>query len=102
MLRASLFVSALLAVSAGCGNAPSKGNCEKLLEHLVELEAAASGGGAMPADQKGAKSELEEQKKKVRDSVGLDFCLKELSKDQLECGLKARSLEELGKTCDKS
>jgi hypothetical protein len=99
VLRAFL-VTALLAIASGCGNAPSKGECEKLLEHLVELEAAA-GGAAAAADPKAPKGELEQQKKKVRESVGLDFCLKDLSKDQLECGLKARSLEEL-KTCEKS
>ena len=98
MLRASL-LALLFAVSAGCGNAPSKSECEKLVDHLVELEAAAGGSGAMPAEQKG---ELDQQKKKVRDSIGLDFCLKDLSKDQLECGLKARTLDELDKTCNKS
>jgi hypothetical protein len=98
VLRASL-LALLFAISAGCGNAPSKGECEKLVDHLVELEAAAGGAGAMPAEQKG---ELDQQKKKVRDSVGLDFCLKDLSKDQLECGLKARTLDELDKTCNKS
>lgn len=99
MLRAVL-LALFLAVAAACGNAPSKGDCEKLLEHLVELEAAA--GGAAVADPKAAKGELDQQKKKVRESVGLDFCLKELSKDQLECGLKAKSLDELDKTCEKS
>ena len=100
MLRASL-ISALLFVlsGAGCGNAPSKGDCEKLLDHLVELEAAAGGGGAMPADQKGA---LEQQQKKVRESIGLDFCVDKMSSDQVECGLKARTLEELDKTCNQS
>lgn len=99
MLRASLLSALLLLAGAACGNAPSKGECEKLLEHLVELEAAAAGGGAMPADQK---AELEQQKKKVQGEVGLDFCLKEMSVDQVECGLKARSLDELDKTCNKS
>lgn len=94
MLRTSLLSLLLLAA---CGKTPSKGDCEKLLEHLVELEAAAAGGGAMPADQKG---ELEQQKKKVRESVGLDFCRKDMSVDQVECGLKARSLDELDKTCN--
>ena len=98
LLRASL-LAFLLAGAAGCGKTPSKGECEKLLDHLVELEAAAAGGGAMPADQKGA---LDQQKKKVRESVGLDFCRKDLSVDQLECGLKARTLEELDKSCDQS
>ena len=96
MLRASLLSLLLLAA---CGKSPSKGDCEKLIEHLVELEAAAAGGGAMPADQKG---ELDQQKKKVQSSVGLDFCLKDMSVDQVECGLKARSLEELDKSCNKS
>jgi hypothetical protein len=98
VLRATL-ISALLLASAACGNKPSKGQCEKLVEHMVELEAAAAGGGAMPADQK---ADLEQQKKKVRESVGLDFCLNDMSVDQVECGLKARSLEELDKTCEQS
>jgi len=103
LLRSSL-VSLLLLLggATACGNAPSKGDCEKLLDHLVELEAAASGGGAMPADQKGGKGELDQQKKKVRESIGLDFCVDKMSADQVECGLKARSLEELDKSCDKS
>jgi hypothetical protein len=96
VLRASL-LSAVLLTGAACGKTPSKGECEKLLEHLVELEAAAAGAGAMSD-----KGELDQQKKKVKDSIGLDFCLKDMSVDQVECGLKARSLEELDKTCDQS
>jgi hypothetical protein len=98
VLRAILF-SALLLTAAACGNKPSKGECEKLLEHLVELEAAAAGGAATPTDQK---ADLEQQKKKVRESVGLDFCLEDMSVDQVECGLKARTLEDLEKTCNKN
>jgi hypothetical protein len=96
VLRACL-LSAVLLTGAACGKAPSKGKCEKLVDHLVELEAAAAGSGAMSD-----KGEIDQQKKKVKDSVGLDFCLKDMSVDQVECGLKARSLEELDKTCDQS
>ena len=44
MLRASLLSALalfLVAGAAGCGNAPGKGDCEEVLEHLEELEAAA-------------------------------------------------------------
>lgn len=99
MLRAWLLSALLLLGGAACGNAPSRSECEKLIDHLVELEAAAGGSAAMPADQKG---ELEQQKKKVRESIGLDFCLDKMSSDQVECGLKARTLDEIDKTCDKS
>ena len=98
-MRAAILTALLFLGGAACGNSPSKGDCEKLRDHLVELEAAAAGGGAMPPEQK---PDLEQQKKKVRESVSLDFCLKDMSIDQVECGLKARTLDELQKTCNKS
>ena len=99
--RRALLVPALLAATAlagvGCGSGPSQAQCEELRAHLVDLEAAAGGAGA------GAeKADLAAQKKKVIEAIDLRFCLEDLTVQQVECGLKARSLEELSTSCDRS
>ena len=100
MTRLAAVALLLLGLSASaCGNKPSKADCEKLVKHLIELESSESGGAAVPTDKKG---DLEAQKKKVFDAVGLDYCMKDLSVDQINCGLKAKSLEDIAKTCDAS
>lgn len=88
-----------LALLSACGNAPSADDCARLLAHVVELELAAAGASATTPE---AKAELEAQRKKVTDQIGKDFlatCEKDLPRSQVECGLKAASLEDLGK-CD--
>ena len=98
--RRALLVPALLAATAlagiGCGGGPSQAQCEKLRAHLVDLEAAAGGAGAEQ------KADLAAQKKKVIEAIDLRFCLEDLTVQQVECGLKARSLEELSTSCDRS
>jgi len=96
---ARALLAALALGGAGCGNSPSKSDCEKLRAHLVDLEAAASGADTASA---GSRSEFEAQKKKVTEAIKLDYCLEDLSVSQVKCGLKARSLEELATACDKS
>jgi hypothetical protein len=98
-LAAAAALSLLALSASACGNKPSKGDCEKLVHHLIELEASESGGAAVPSDKK---ADADAQKKKVYDAVGLDYCLKDLSVDQVQCGLKAKSLEDISKTCDAS
>jgi hypothetical protein len=96
-LRRALLGLALATVTFGgaaCGSTPSKTDCEKLRDHLIDLEAAASG-----AEQK---ADSAAQKKKVSDALKLDFCLEDLSVEQVKCGLKARSLDELATACDKT
>lgn len=97
--RSCLAVAFVSVTLAACGSGPSKGDCEKLRDHLIDLEAAAAGGGAVEADQR---AELEDQKKAIRKVVGLDYCLEDMTADQVKCGLKARSLEELDQVCNKS
>lgn len=100
MTRLAAAAALLLALTASaCSSKPSKSDCEKLVHHLIDLEAAASGSAAVPADKKG---EADAQKKKVYDAVGLDYCMKDLSVEQVQCGLKARTLEDIEKTCDAS
>ena len=98
-LAAALLALPLALAATACSSKPSKGDCEKLVRHLVDLEAAESGGAAVPADKK---PDADAQKKKVYDAVGLDYCMNDLSVDQVQCGLKARSLEDLARTCDAS
>jgi hypothetical protein len=100
MTRRLATVAAALALAltgVACGNKPSRGDCEKLVRHLVDLESGESGASAVPADKK---AEVEQQKKKVFDAVGLDYCLKDLSVEQVNCGLKAKTLEEISTTCN--
>jgi len=47
----AFLLGCVLAVSAACGDEPSKADCEKLLAHLIELQAKAGGGDAERADQ---------------------------------------------------
>lgn len=101
MIRTTL--TALLAASLllGCSNAPSKSDCKKLLDHVVDLELKAGGGDAVKKD---VATELEDQKKRVMEYVEKDFmdtCIDDLPKSQLECGLKAKSMTQLFE-CDKT
>lgn len=96
-------LTALIAVSllAACGDTPSKSDCQKLLDHVVDLELKAGGGDAVHKD---VAAELDDQKKRVMDYVGKDFldtCIDDLPKSQLECGLKAKTMAQLFE-CDKT
>jgi hypothetical protein len=105
--RAALIAVAALAIGGvGCGDAPSKGDCQKLLEHLVDLEVAAGGGKALaagddPADKARA-AEIDKQKKQMAAAAGdkfIDACANKTPKSVVECSLRARSLEDVAK-CD--
>lgn len=89
-----------LALFAGCSDGPSQDQCKRLLDHMVSLESESGGGGAVSEE---AKKNLEAQKKEMTDYLEKDFmkyCLEELPRPQVECALKARSLEAASK-CDK-
>ena len=100
-LRLWVVAIALLSMAtvAGCKAKPSEGDCKKLRTHLIELESAAGGAGSVGTDEK---ADLEAQKKAIESSVPLDFCMDEMSAEQVQCGLKARTLEDLEKVCNKS
>jgi hypothetical protein len=91
----------LCLLAPACSRTPTRGDCDNLLDHVIELEMAAGGVAATTAEAKAAR---ELQKKKVIGYVGQDFvksCVEELPLSQLNCGLAARTLEELGR-CDES
>ena len=93
--------AALLAAFAlaGCGGGPSDSECEKVLKHVIELEAAEAGGGAVPADQR---ADLEQRKKSVFQAIGISYCRDEMTAAQVECALAARTLSELSAKCRQS
>jgi hypothetical protein len=97
---------ALIAGLAACGDAPSEGDCQKLLEHLVELEVSA--GGAKPpteGDQAAtdtARAELTKQKKAIVDGASAKFleaCVDKTPKSVVTCSLAAKTLDDVAK-CD--
>jgi hypothetical protein len=93
-----------LVLSAGlaaCGNAPSKADCEKLLDHLIELEVKQGGGdGDLPPEMAG---DLDKQRAAVRDFANgqkfVETCAKKTPKKVVECGLAAKDTCDL-QACD--
>ncbi len=83
----------------GCSDAPSEAECRKLLNHYIEIEANSAGVGGLKGELAG---EADKVKKRVVDGISEDFmqsCLKNLSKSQLTCGLKAKNADQLA-SCD--
>ena len=95
----SLLLAGACLLAGGCRSKPSAEDCDKVVRHIIDLEAADAGGGAVPAEQK---AELEQRKRSVFQAVGTSYCRDEMSVDQVECALAARTLTELGQKCDRS
>ena len=94
-----LFLVAGLAFGGACSNAPTKGDCEKLRDKLIDLEFAAM--GAKAADSKG-REELAKQKQATSDGVAERFiaaCTKKTPKALIDCALEAPNLEAV-QQCD--
>ena len=93
LLRVTL--GSLLATAA-CSETPSKGQCEQLLAHIIDLEATATG-------VKGTKEEVEKQKASIREyAMGqkfLESCTRDTPKKVVACGLQAKNMDDLA-ACD--
>jgi hypothetical protein len=92
----------VMIVAVGCGSGPSKDQCEKLLQHLIDLEVAAAGGKAAATDE--AKAEQAKQKKAIAAGAAAKFdeaCVQKTPKHVVECALAARTLEDVAK-CDQA
>ncbi len=98
---ALLLLAVFLAASTtACGDKPSKGQCEKLLDHMIEIEINSAGTDQLSDEMK---ADVDKQKKLLHDHLKkafMDQCVKKTPGSYVECGLKARNLEELAK-CDK-
>lgn len=97
----AFLLGCVLAGAPACGSAPSKADCEKLLDHLIELQAKAGGaGGELSAE---AKDALEKQKKQVVEFAAgqkfIETCTQKTPKDVVDCGLGAKDLAAVA-ACD--
>ena len=94
-------LAGVLAVASACSDAPSKSDCEKLLDHMIEIQAKAGGGGGEMSDE--AKAALEKQRKAVVEFAAgqkfIETCTEKTPKKVVECGLAARDLEAIA-ACD--
>lgn len=96
----------VLALTA-CKKTPSKDDCEKLLAHLVDLQASAGGAAKAPAALgaagKDMKAEVDAQKKAIRDYAVdqkfMETCTQSTPKKVVECGLAAKDEKQLA-DCD--
>ncbi len=95
-MRSALTIALLLM---GCPNAPSKTQCEQLLNNVIDIQIKAAG-----ANTPETKADLDKQKKKLKDAMQKEFmkdCLENLPKDQVECGIKVKSMDDLKTKCEK-
>lgn len=91
---ATLAVVATVLFIGACSEVPEDGQCEKFLDHVIELEVSA--GSATPDDKIAHKKAL--KAKKIEDKF-VSQCEAKIKSSQLECALKAKTLEEIEK-CD--
>jgi Flp pilus assembly protein TadD len=98
-MKASVFLRVLagpLLAMAACADTPSKGQCDQLLAHIIDLEATAGG-------VKGAKDDVEKQKASVKEyAIGQKFieaCTRDTPKKVVACGLAAKNMDEIA-ACD--
>ena len=82
----------LLWVCASCADKPKEKDCQKLLDHVVDLEVLDTSD--KESITKEVRQEIEKQKKELRDYMRKDFiktCREKLAVSFVECGLKARN-----------
>ncbi len=86
---------------ASCSDAPSDADCQKLLNHFIDIEMNESGSGGLSTE---LAKESAEAKKRVAKHIREDFmasCAKNLPASRVACGLKARTAAQLA-ACDES
>ncbi|MBL4637237.1 MAG: hypothetical protein JKY56_25505 [Kofleriaceae bacterium] len=84
---------ALSVLTLACSEVPENGQCEKYLDHIIDLQVNES--SASPDDKIAHKKALKE---KMKESLIKD-CNAKIRSSQLECGLKATTYAEIEK-CD--
>ena len=90
-----------LVIADGCSNGPSKNDCKKLLDHLVDLEFKKAGAAA---SSDAMKAEIAKQKTAVTEAKSKEFletCKKKMAKSRVECALAANDPEAMAK-CDEA
>jgi hypothetical protein len=100
-LAVALAIALAAGFGAACSNAPSKGDCEKLRDKLIDLEFAAMGAKAQSGEER---DQLAKQKQETSEGVAAQFaeaCTKKTPKAVIDCALAATSLEQV-KQCDEA
>jgi len=97
-MKRVLLVATLLG-ALGCNKGPSEGQCQQLLDHLIDLEFKKAGTSASSDE---VKAELAKQKDAVRAAKSSEFiatCKDKTARTRVECALKATTLEAVA-ACD--
>ena len=82
-----------LLIAAACGQGPSDDECQKFLDHLVDLEFKKAGAAATTDAMK---QEIVKQKNTVSEAKRAEFmdtCKKKMSKARVSCALAATELD---------
>ncbi|MGE0867463.1 MAG: hypothetical protein AB7P03_02795 [Kofleriaceae bacterium] len=85
---------------AGCKDAPSQSQCEKLLDHILTIELDQTGASSPDS----VKADLAKQKQSVAKAKSEEFlnvCMNKTSKARVECALAANDRDAIAK-CDES
>src|ERR1700760_2162568 len=104
MIAMKRAVVAVLLFAAACKSGPSKDDCSKLLDHLVDLEFKKAGAAASSDAMRG---EIAKSKSQVTSNVADTFmktCTEKMSKSRVACALAASDLEGEGSVakCDEA
>jgi hypothetical protein len=94
------FLCLPILILCACGDSASTGDCEKLLDHLIKLEARGGGGDKLEGDMG---KDIEAAQKELRESVKEEFmeqCKERTPGSFVDCALGKKSIDELG-TCDR-
>ncbi len=100
MGRSFLLAAALCVGATGCGDKPSKSDCEKLLNNFIKIRVK-SELGDKPSDA--AKKELKKQKAAIKAQLEKKFmsqCEERTPAGVVKCGMRAKSMADLAK-CEK-
>jgi len=97
MRKTSWIASVLVTISlAACGGGKlSKDQCQQLVDHGIELMIKKQGADIPPDILKQAKEAA-----KAQLDEALDKCVKEGTKGEFDCGMKASSMEDFMKCGD--
>jgi hypothetical protein len=102
MIAMKRAVVVVLLFAAACKSGPSKDDCSKLLDHLVDLEFKKAGAAA---SSDAMRAEITKSKGQVTSNVADTFmktCTEKMSKTRVTCALAAADLEGEGSVakCD--
>ncbi len=85
----------LSMTTTGCQKRPSEADCTKLLDHVIDIYAAA---GGVDTKTKSVAKEVERQKSRIRDYLKAEVlkqCTTSRTTDYVACALKAKDSDAL-------